>query len=653
MAGFSYVQWYGDGATDTYTLTFPYLYKEHVSATVNNIFAIMQWVDDNTVRIVPPPANGALLTISRSSSPGTKLVTYNSGSVLTDSDLNLAHTQDFYLVQEALDALPRYTEDGFLTLTPDQAQTIKNQLVQDILNSALLAELQTNLTEVDNLAEAALQDYRRADIVYDTLREQRVSIEGASASILEEQALRVSADEALAATMTTLTASLGTTNANLSTELITRATADSALSASITTLNASLGTTNANLTTEQVARANADSAIAVDITTLNANLGTTNANVTTETAARVSGDSALSTSISSVSTTVGGHTTTIASQATSINGLNAQYTMKIDANGYLAGFGLAVYPNNDGGHTSQFIILADQFAIVTPGKAPRVPFVVGVINGVSAVGVSGQLIVDGSIFGYSVAANTITANKLLVNTLSSITADIGYLTTGTIRMGTPTGNRMELTDQDAYRIWYGTGTKNDTNGVFYIKNDGTAKFAGNLSAAGGTFSGNLSAAGGTFAGSLSAATGSFSGSLSAATGTFSGTLTASAINAVNTLNVAGHAITYPVIAYTEGSFTTSAGMTWHLAQTLTTLSTATTTIVWTNFTHNTTVGMQWQLRRNGTVIATCVGSSSYAGMLEDAAPAGTNTYDLYVMGFGTGNGFVVGNRTIIAYESKR
>jgi hypothetical protein len=62
--------------------------------------------------------------------------------------------------------------------------------------------------------------------------------------------------------------------------------------------------------------------------------------------------------------------------------------------------------------------------------------------------------------------------------------------------------------------------------------DGTANYSGNLSAAGGTFSGNLSAAGGTF-----------SGNLNAAGGTFKGLLTVDAVNAVNTINIAGNAVT--------------------------------------------------------------------------------------------------------------
>ncbi|MDB5730696.1 MAG: hypothetical protein JWQ03_591 [Variovorax sp.] len=48
-----------------------------------------------------------------------------------------------------------------------------------------------------------------------------------------------------------------------------------------------------------------------------------------------------------------------------------------------------------------------------------------------------------------------------------------------------------------------------------------------------------------YSGALSAASGSFAGSLSAATGTFSGVLTAAAVNAVDSVNIAGEAVTIP------------------------------------------------------------------------------------------------------------
>ena len=91
---------------------------------------------------------------------------------------------------------------------------------------------------------------------------------------------------------------------------------------------------------------------------------------------------------------------------------------------------------------------------------------------------------------------------------------------------------------------------------FQITSDGNV-YAPGFSIVNGaaTFSGALSAATGTFSGELSSASGSFAGSLSAATGTFSGTLTASAVNAVDTINLAGQAVTIPVSAYTSGNIT--------------------------------------------------------------------------------------------------
>ena len=85
------------------------------------------------------------------------------------------------------------------------------------------------------------------------------------------------------------------------------------------------------------------------------------------------------------------------------------------------------------------------------------------------------------------------------------------------------------------------------NGVYLGPNGLVGKKAGNT-----TFA--IDAAGNaSFAGALSGATGTFAGSLSAASGTFSGVLTATAINAVNTLNIAGNAVTIPVAASWSGS----------------------------------------------------------------------------------------------------
>ena len=72
-----------------------------------------------------------------------------------------------------------------------------------------------------------------------------------------------------------------------------------------------------------------------------------------------------------------------------VEGLEAQYTVKLDVNGYVSGYGIASSPVN-GVPFSSFIIRADSFAIAAPngpGITPAVPFIVrttaGSVNGVA------------------------------------------------------------------------------------------------------------------------------------------------------------------------------------------------------------------------------------------------------------------------------
>lgn len=149
------------------------------------------------------------------------------------------------------------------------------------------------------------------------------------------------------------------------------------------------------------------------------------------------------------------------------------------------------------------------------------------------------------------------------------TIDSTSIHSGTTGYGTGTG--FYLGSNGTFSLgdkftWDGTTLAINGGGTFSgALSAATGSFAGALSAATGSFSGSLSAATGSFAGSLTAATGSFAGSLSAATGTFSGSLTASAINAVDTINIAGNAVTIPLSAYTSG---TSATFLTYTAQTL-------------------------------------------------------------------------------------
>jgi hypothetical protein len=255
-------------------------------------------------------------------------------------------------------------------------------------------------------------------------------------------------------------------------------------------------------------------------------------------------------------------------------GLEAQYTLKVNAGNAIAGFGIAA-TERDGVPESAFIIQADKFALSTPftfsQEATPTATAVGqtwykpstqVSYRATAVGTGGWVIYTPLVpFGVdTTTGNVFMSGSLRVGGGSSLTTietnaangttALTAVNDGTTGLATKLGNavRNVLAGTGGIAVgtinWNTSGVVNSGYGIAITNNgivarnsalantfvlDGTtgdATFAGALSAATGTFAGALSAATGTFAGALSAATGTFSGALSAATGTFSGALSA-------------------------------------------------------------------------------------------------------------------------------
>jgi len=149
-------------------------------------------------------------------------------------------------------------------------------------------------------------------------------------------------------------------------------------------------------------KADADSALTAtantlrsEFATLNQGTGATVAWVQEYAYSKAQANEAIASATQQLSTTVSGHTTTLELQGQSISGLGAQYTVKIDNNGYASGFGLASTPIN-GVPTSSFIVLADRFAVALPGQAAKYPFAIGRVNGQQTIAFNGNIIADGS-----------------------------------------------------------------------------------------------------------------------------------------------------------------------------------------------------------------------------------------------------------------
>jgi len=166
---------------------------------------------------------------------------------------------------------------------------------------------------------------------------------------------------------------------------------------------------------------------------------------------------------------------------------SATYTLKINAGTIggkpvVAGIGMSAVD----GQGSDIIFMANRVAIVQPnynGSTTQLkyPFVVGTVGGVSTVGITGQLLVDGSI----------TANKITTNTLSAITANAGTINGGTFKTHTldaqgqvvnPLEFRAEMSNLGNWPLWIGTGVKSSDNAVMWIDRQGNAMFKGKINA---------------------------------------------------------------------------------------------------------------------------------------------------------------------------
>lgn len=93
------------------------------------------------------------------------------------------------------------------------------------------------------------------------------------------------------------------------------------------------------------------------------------ADIITEQTVRANADSALSSSVSTLQTTVNGNTAAISTNTSSINGIRSIYSVKMDINGNVSGFGLMSTLVDGGAVTSDFFVNANRFAVTAPMTA--------------------------------------------------------------------------------------------------------------------------------------------------------------------------------------------------------------------------------------------------------------------------------------------
>lgn len=221
--------------------------------------------------------------------------------------------------------------------------------------------------------------------------------------------------------------------------------------------------------------------------------------VVQSTLAQATGDiKSLGERITTVQSTADGNKATVQTHARSINGLEAQYTVKVDVNGKVAGYGLATTPKN-GTPESKFIVNADRFGIGATGKADVFPFVVDTQK--NRVGVNGELVVNGKAIIDNLNAGAISGDKITANTLDANRLKAGSVTAREIGANSVTADKMNVTSLSAVSSNLGSitgGSLSIGNGKFSVTENGVltandAVIRGRIEADSGYFNGMIKA----------------------------------------------------------------------------------------------------------------------------------------------------------------
>ena len=371
-----------------------------------------------------------------------------------DADKAITQRVDSYIAQ---------TDSSIATIKQD----VKTATTATTANSNAITALDNRVTTIDANTNTAMQNAASAVSKADTAVTQAGSASTLSQTANATATNAKSVADAAKSTADTAKSTADTANTNAATAVNKATAAADSASATASTLQqvqadlagkASTGSVTAvdSKVTELGGKVTANTTkldgvyavvtpLTADSNQWTADSGSKAAASWTLQSAIVDGDRVISERVDTVQTTVNGNTATIQTQQQSINGLYAQYTVKLDVNGRVSGIGLASDNN-----VSEFAIRADKFYIAPPsGTGNGVsPFMVltssQTING--TVVPAGTYIQSAYIHNGSIDVAKI--NKASITSLSALSANIGTLTTSDERgTFTYTGSKIELRDQ--------------------------------------------------------------------------------------------------------------------------------------------------------------------------------------------------------------
>ncbi|GFE72365.1 DUF1983 domain-containing protein [Novosphingobium sp. TCA1] len=365
-------------------------------------------LNENTIPLMTMTKESLLLPVLNKPIEAVKALAFEQSDALTK--LNKAYSvkaeRDVLRAEERLGTRIDDKTGELVAYFSRELTAAKNGIYADLTveqeariseDAAIVRSVETLNTAVETdrgTFQAALQTERTARSTRDEALAQEIVLLGAKlttdtgtaveTAIVEERTARVTADEALTLRLDQQASKIGQNEANFSDQIKTLVDADSSLSTRITNQQAQWESfTNGKVTAiDRSIReviADGDTALGQRIDTLSAQVGGADgwqAALQEERRVRAEQDGSLSQQIVNATAGYGNRFVAIeqniGAQANAIGGLNAQYTIRINNEGRIAGFGLA---SNNG--VSEFAVAADRFLVAAPGYAEPVFEIVG------------------------------------------------------------------------------------------------------------------------------------------------------------------------------------------------------------------------------------------------------------------------------------
>ena len=263
----SSVLYTADGNTNQFDITFSYIDSTHVKVFVNNVEDTnFTFVTTTRIQTSSTPTNGQVVKIERQTPTSARLVDFQDGSVLTETDLDKSANQNFFIVQENADDIADKLGKNNAGLFDGDNKRITN--VADPIDNSDVVTKSFLITSENNAATSATAAASSATAAASS---------ATSASSSASTATTKASEASTSATSASSSASTATTKAS---EASTSAS-NAASSATAAASSATTATTQASTATTKASEANTSATNAATSATNAASSATAAANSAT------------------------------------------------------------------------------------------------------------------------------------------------------------------------------------------------------------------------------------------------------------------------------------------------------------------------------------------------------------------------------------